>query len=280
MGSKGNFSGGVKMLFIDTANFEEAKKWIQQYGVCKGITSNQKIFSQEQGIDFKQRIKELLSLNVPVSVELVSQNCTVDDLVKEAVSYKTEFKSSNLVIKVPMRKDGKGLEVAKMLRNAKIPVNMTCLMGMNQVVLACEVGTTYASLFYRRMIDYVKKGFPEIKPVGKSVPEIMAKSTIKNCRDFIDREGFKTKIICGSIREPQDISECLVAGAHIVTVTPKILEQMSFHPKTEETITEFNNAWNQWTTPKKLYPIHNHLNTEPCTKRCPNFRAQEELKKK
>ena len=36
------------------------------------------------------------------------------------------------------------------------------------------------------------------------------------------------------------------AGAHIVTIPPKILEQMPYHPKTEETIREFDRAWEEF----------------------------------
>jgi transaldolase len=230
------------MLSVDTASFEEAKKYVQQLGICKMITSNPKIFSNEQGIDFKERIKELLSLNVPVSVELISQNCSADDLVKEALMYRTHFpyNNLNLIIKVPMWKDGKGLEVTKKLLSLNMKVNLTCLMNMNQVVLACEVGATYASLFYRRMIDY------------ETIPNeaVHVAKIIRNCRDFIDKERYATKIICGSIREPSDVSDCLTAGAHIVTVTPKILEQMPFHKKTDDTILEFDKAWNQWSCKK------------------------------
>ena len=57
-------------IFVDTANIDEARKWVVQYGVAKGITTNPKIFSIEKGIDYKQRIRELLSLKVPVSIEL------------------------------------------------------------------------------------------------------------------------------------------------------------------------------------------------------------------
>jgi transaldolase len=232
------------MLFIDTASFSEAKKWVQQYCVCRGVTSNPKIFSNEQGIDFKQRVKDLLSLDVPVSVELVSQNCSVYDLVEEALNYRKDFKSKNLVIKIPMWKDNSGLEVAKKLVENNIEVNITCLMNMNQVILACGVGATYASLFYRRMVDYNKASDFTVQP------EVKTLDTIQKCRNFINHQGFKTEIICGSIREPTDVSNCLTAGAHIVTVTPNILEQLSFHQKTEEVIEEFDKAWNQWSCKK------------------------------
>jgi transaldolase len=39
------------------------------------------------------------------------------------------------------------------------------------------------------------------------------------------------------------VNEAVVAGAHIVTIPYKILVQMPFHWKTEETIKEFDQAW-------------------------------------
>jgi hypothetical protein len=50
-----------------------------------------------------------------------------------------------------------------------------------------------------------------------------------------------------SIRKPDDVEEILCAGTHIVTIPPKILTQMRFHPKTEETIREFDEAWLEFT---------------------------------
>ena len=41
-------------FFLDTASTEEVKK-ILPWGVLSGLTTNQKIFLQEGGVDFKQR---------------------------------------------------------------------------------------------------------------------------------------------------------------------------------------------------------------------------------
>ena len=48
-------------IFLDTASTEEVKK-ILPWGVLSGLTTNQKIFLQEGGVDFKQRALELISL--------------------------------------------------------------------------------------------------------------------------------------------------------------------------------------------------------------------------
>ena len=58
------------------------------------------------------------------------------------------------------------------------------------------------------------------------------------------------RIIVGSIRHLMDVSEALEAGAHVVTVPPAILRKMVWHPRTVETIAEFNEAWRKRSGPR------------------------------
>ena len=46
-------------------------------------------------------------------------------------------------------------------------------------------------------------------------------------------------MIIGSTREVLNVIEWLEAGAHIVTVTPGLLEGMLVHPYTKETVRMF-----------------------------------------
>jgi transaldolase len=50
-------------------------------------------------------------------------------------------------------------------------------------------------------------------------------------------------MIIGSIRDPFDVGDAFSAGAHIVTIPPKILEKMVFNQKTKETLEQFDQAW-------------------------------------
>jgi len=59
------------------------------------------------------------------------------------------------------------------------------------------------------------------------------------------------KIIVGSIRKPEDVTQAAIAGAHIITIPYKILIQMPFHKKTEETIAEFDRAWQEFKSAEK-----------------------------
>ncbi len=215
-------------FFLDTASTEEVRK-VLPWGVISGLTTNQKIFLQEGGVDFKRRALELISLiNGPVSLELTSG--TVIDLIREAREY-YNWDPKHVVVKVAMRGDGSGLEVIHELHSEGIPVNATLMIRPAQTILAAKAGATYVSLFFNR-----------IKDAGEDPV-----SAIKKTRILLESAHLDTKIIAGSIRQPEDVIEAAVAGAHILTVPYKILAQMPFHPKSEQTIVEFDNAWKEFT---------------------------------
>src|SRR3989338_4266170 len=218
-------AGGVQ-LFLDTANLAELKKYLA-LGIIDGVTTNQKIFAMEKDCPFEQRIRDICAMtNGPVSVETTSHD--YDELLEEGRYYRSL--APNVVVKVAMYKDGTGLRVVKTLASEQIPTNVTTLMSARQALLAAKAGATYVSLFYRR-----------IKDAGQD-PE----REIRLCAELLERGGMTTQIIAGSIREPQDVIEAAAAGAHVVTVPPKILEQMPYHAKTEETIQEFDRAWEEF----------------------------------
>jgi transaldolase len=213
-------------IFLDTASVKEIKEIIP-WGIITGVTTNQKIFLAEKGVNFKDRVLEILSLlDGPLSVELTKTMCSDDELVEEAKEY-SHWNPKNIVIKVPMFGDGRGLRIVSRLRKEKIKTNMTCMITTNQVMLAAKAGATYASIFFNRVRD---SGIDPIRIVQES-------------RRIIEEGRFSSRIIVGSIRKPEDVNEAAAAGAHIITIPYKILLQMPFHQKTEDTIKEFDQAW-------------------------------------
>ncbi len=103
-------------------------------------------------------------------------------------------------------------------------------MTTAQAVLAAKAGASYVSLFFNRIRDSGED------PV----------QAIKQTRTILDESRLPAKIIAGSIRTPKDVIDATVAGAHVLTVPYKIMAQMPFHKKSEETIQEFDNAWKEF----------------------------------
>ena len=213
-------------FFIDTANVKEIEE-ILPWGILSGCTTNQKIFSCEKGINFKDRVKEILSvIDAPLSIEVTKTNESDEAMIAEAKEY-SSWNPKNIVIKIPMFGNGRGLVLASKLHKERIKTNVTCLITTNQVVLAALSGATYASIFYCRVRD---AGGDPVK-------------VIQDSKRILQESGLKTKIIVGSIRKPEDVAEAAAAGADIITITPKVLLQMPFSQKTEDTIKEFDQAW-------------------------------------
>jgi len=218
-------------IFLDTANTDQIAE-ILEWGIIKGVTTNQKIFLNEKGVNFEEQSKKILKMVNPHPVSLEGPN-NLDELLKTAREYSKWGK--NVIIKVPMLADGSGLKAVKILEGEGIKTNVTAMMSVNQAFLAIEAGASYASLFFNRIRDS-----------GSNPVEV-----VKQARAIIDNGGFKTKLIVGSIRTPEDVEQIISANPHVITIPYKILKEMPYHERTVSTLKEFDEAWKEFKKAEK-----------------------------
>ena len=57
--------------------------------------------------------------------------------------------------------------------------------------------------------------------------------------DWLEQWNFKSRLVIGSIRSVGDILNAAMAGAHVVTIPPKLLDKMADHKFTRETVRQF-----------------------------------------
>lgn len=210
-------------LFIDTANIEEIKE-AESLGIICGVTTNPSLISKE-GRDFKQVVKEIADIvDGPISAEVISLNS--DDMINEGRELSKIHK--NIVIKVPMTKDG--LKAVKVLSNEGIQTNVTLIFSSAQALLAARSGATYVSPFVGRLDDVGQDGI----------------SLIEEISSMFDIHGIETEIIAASIRHPIHAINSALAGSHIATVPFKVLSQMTMHPQTDLGIEKFMSDWNEF----------------------------------
>jgi transaldolase len=220
-------------IFLDTASIEEINKF-KSWGIGTGVTTNQKIFLKTaKGTDFKEQAEKILDAMYPYPVSLEGPN-DLGELLDKAEVYRTWGR--NVVVKVPMLGNGDGLKAVKILSSMGIQTNVTACMTVNQAFLAANAGATYVSLFYNRMKDMKDEKY--------------AIETIKRTMLMLHDGGFDTELIVGSIRTPEDIPNILEGQPDIITIPTKILEQMPLSKKTEETLEEFEKAWEKYQKSK------------------------------
>lgn len=212
------------MLFLDSSDVQEIRA-LAAWGVLSGITTNRLLMAREGVVDLDQRIRQILEVSSgPVSVELTEHGAP--GMLAEAARL-VELAPDRVLVKVPFSEEG--LTVTHQLRQRGVPVNVTACMSLPQAVLASLAGARFVSIFSGRIRDM---GYD-------------ARGVIESVRALFDRQASSAQLLVGSIRHPMDVTEALLAGAHVVTVPPAILRKMLHNPKTEETVREFADAWAQ-----------------------------------
>jgi transaldolase len=215
-------------IFLDTGKIEEIEKYLKM-GVIRGVTTNPTILAKcgvtggKAGI--RQRSIEIARLIAPfpLSVEVISNDSKV--MLQQAQEFSGW--AENINIKIPIHGPNGELHYLELAHHLEktlnIRVNVTAMMSAQQCFLAAMSGATYVSLFGGRVNNMGYNCMDEIRKL----------------RALLERFALKSKIIVGSTREVLNVIEWLVAGAHIVTATPNLLEGMLIHPFSKETVQMF-----------------------------------------
>lgn len=227
-------------IFIDSANIEEIKKYVS-WGLCDGVTTNPTICLKD-GISngemgLKERIREIAKLISPllVSIEVTSEE--ESEIIKQAKEYNQL--AENIAVKVTITdRNGKSLlpVVSQLIRDG-IRINVTAMTTFNQLILAAKC------------INSAMQQNPSKKPhfisvfAGRISEEHgleIAFQVIKDIREWLDFYKIKDiEIIVGSVRSPENVNHWSKAGAHILTVTPQIIEKCVLSARTKETVAQF-----------------------------------------
>jgi transaldolase len=215
-------------IFLDTGKLDEIKKY-HAMGIIRGVTTNPSIMVRDgvkggmAGVK-KHSIKiSKLIYPLPLSVE-VTNNDPVG-MKKQALDFSKW--ATNINLKIPIHGPHGELNNLSLIQELEaeynIRMNVTAMMSAQQCYLAGMAGATFVSLFGGRIND-----------MGYN-----AREEVRRLRKLLDQFSLGTKIIVGSCGEVVNVIEWFEAGAHIVTVPPKMVHDMIVHPYSKETVQQF-----------------------------------------
>ncbi len=207
-------------LFIDTADVGEVKKY---KWMIDGVTTNPKLIAKT-GCNTRKIAYDITSVFPlkPVSIAVLQEDTEGMERDAEAYSQIAE----NIIIKVPATEDG--FKVIPLLKKKGIRVNLTIVYTVSQAILAAKLGADYVSPFLAKADDLFDKGD------GQHLIEDIAK--------IYRRYNYNTEIIAASIRELQYLRMSALAGAHIATVPPNVLDMIMNNDTTNTSLQEFLDA--------------------------------------
>ncbi len=205
-------------IFVDTANVEAIRE-AMALGIVDGVTTNPTLVAKE-GDNPEKIIKEICELvgDRPVNGEVLSLEC--DEMVKEGREIASW--ADNIVVKIPMMKEG--LKTVKILAEEVIKTNVTLIFSATQAILAAKAGASYVSPFVGRLDDISSEGMEIVSQIVSI---------------YENYDSLNTEVIVASIRNPIHVIQSGLMGADILTIPPKVLDQMERHPLTDKGIEMF-----------------------------------------
>ena len=216
-------------IFLDTSDVDVIKHHYQT-GLVDGVTTNPTLMMQA-GRNPVEVISEISSVFSgrgyyigSISAEVVADSA--EEMVLQAEQYHSI--GENITIKVPCTYEG--LKACRELSERDIKVNVTLIFSLSQSILAAKAGATYISPFIGRCEDNDIDGIDLISSIRK----------VFNLNNIT-----KTHILAASIRNVNHINDSYKAGADIVTLPPKIFEEMYKHVLTDRGLAQFDKDWKE-----------------------------------
>jgi len=197
-------------LFIDTANLDHIRK-AHDLGVLDGVTTNPTLIAKE-GVDYGKRLADICELVPgPVSAEVLAT--TADEMIAEGRDRAAI--AGNIVVKLPSTVEG--LRACKALTDQGVRTNMTLCFQALQALMVAKAGAYLVSPFIGRIDD-----------IGEDGMELIVK-----IRQIYDNYALPTKVLAASIRHPNHLLQCALAGADVATVPFDVIAKVMNHPLTD-----------------------------------------------
>ena len=207
-------------IFLDTADTDIIKKYYET-GLIDGVTTNPTLMmkSGKKPDDVYQELKDLGLRDI--SMEVVGN---ADEMIEEGTRLFEKFGFCS-TIKVPMTRDG--LKACKVLSDKGIRVNVTLIFCTAQAVLAARAGAYYVSPFVGRLDDQSVAGLEVVRSIS----------------ELYRIQGAPTQVLSASIRSVQRAVRSWYNGANVVTMPPKVFDQMYDHILTDKGLEIFDRDW-------------------------------------
>lgn len=224
-------------LLLDTANLDDIKKF-SKTTMISGVTTNPSLMAKESKGNYVDKLRRIrdgildarrggsgMHLSVEVTTldpdEMIDEACQLE----EVLGRKGSESGVDLHIKIPVMP--RTMRVLTELRQKSVQTNATACMTAMQAKLAAEAGANIVSFFYNRILDG-----------NENADQVLS--------NFHSLKPHHVRVICGSIRKPEDIQRCWFNGADYVTASPAIIEKALIHPQTTVAIDKFQEDIEKW----------------------------------
>lgn len=201
-------------IYLDSAIVAEAQA-AKELGWVKGITTNPTLLAKSD-LPVETTLKRLVQLTTgPLFYQLMSSD--FDEMLAEGRAA-FEIIGKQTVLKIPASLVG--FQVVAALAG-EISCAVTGIYSPSQAVVAKEAGAKYAIAYVNRASRLLGDGVALVQQMASAVA------------------GSSTEIMAASIKSPEEAVASLQAGANHLTLPLGMLQAMTTHELSLQTIDEF-----------------------------------------
>ncbi|MEQ9000523.1 MAG: transaldolase family protein [Coleofasciculus sp. B1-GNL1-01] len=202
------------MIYLDSALVSEAKT-VEKWGWVKGITTNPTLLAKSD-LPPEKTLKQLAAISPG---ELYYQLMATDFQGMVTEGRKAfEIIGDKTVLKVPATTVG--FQVVAHLF-PEIPCSVTAIYSAAQAAVATEAGAKYAIAYVNRATRLLGDGLVLVREMAAILKDS------------------PTEILAASLKSPEEAAGALIAGADHLTLPLEMLNAMTTHNLSEQTIDEF-----------------------------------------
>ena len=210
-------------IYCDSADYKINKKY-NKYNLVKGFTTNPSLMRLAGAKNYKDYSKKILKIckNKPISFEVFSDD--LNSMINQA--YLINSWGKNVYVKIPVvNSRGKFTgKVIKELSNQGVKLNITAVYTFEQVKkiykLLNKNTKSIISIFAGRMSDTGKDPIPVFK------------SSLS-----LTKKNKNIMILWASTREAYNFIQAKKLGSNIITMPPKIIDQIKNFGKSYKSLT-------------------------------------------
>jgi transaldolase len=210
-------------IYCDSADYKIIKKY-NKYDLVKGFTTNPSLMRLAGAKNYKDYSKKILKIckNKPISFEVFSDD--LNSMINQA--YLINSWGKNVYVKIPVvNSRGKFTgKVIKELSNQGVKLNITAVYTFEQVKkiykLLNKNTKSIISIFAGRMSDTGKDPIPVFK------------SSLN-----LTKKNKNIMILWASTREAYNFIQAKKLGSNIITMPPKIIDQIKNFGKSYKSLT-------------------------------------------
>ena len=214
----------MKVLF-DTADITLIRQYKDMFAF-EGVTTNPALIRKAGIVEntFKkfQDIRKEIGSDRSLHMQVVSHDA--DEMVREAM-WMCEKVDREISVKIPVTPDG--MRAMKELKKEGVSVTATTVVTQMQALLALELNVDYIAPYYDQMCD--------IGINGDELINLLAQT--------IEKERLQTKILSANIKNMEQYRRVCLAGSHMITLNPQLLEEALKMPQIGKAVKFFDDAW-------------------------------------